>query len=471
MSLRPLGLHTIVDFYATEARMRPSENLRPRDEKLWQILGQVGRLRSRLNSLAFQHAFFYAAAALIVAGALIYISAFMLTPINFIVVTVTLSILAAFAIVAALRQGWLMRSNARRAATLADERADLKGRLATIVTIAEHRKKGPMWSYLVEDTLGRRAEFAPSRIEKRRISRAIYAFVASLIVAGLVWPLSRIRHAIPMPASQGQDDLTLDLNDLHLRPAGPGDDNAMTVQADPETMRRLEDKLAREGVEPGQGSSTSFGKLMDQARNMANNLQDKLTGQTQNHRRLNLKLADATDPMSGPGNHNPLDAANHKRRDAAGQFQRDQTNDNSGPLPRGSLRDNSSDEPEQAAGRSDLANQQPGANDPNAATKPLDDQGDQQNGDQGSSGGAAHGIGVDPDSLFGAPTQSKLGNEGFEIAIEARPMEHGAKGAGHAYEPPKVRTPLAAVQEPDEPVVRTEVPPDDRTTIKRVFER
>ena len=451
--------------------MHPRENARPRDEKLWQILGLIGRLRSRLNWLAFQHAFFYATAALMVAGALIYLSAFVLAPIKFIAVTVTLSTLATFAFIAALRQGWLMRSNARCAAILADERAGLKGRLATIVTVAEHRKKGPMWSYLVEDTLSRQAEFAPARIQKRRVSRAIYAFIASLIVAGLAWPLSRIRHVSPIPASQGQDDLTLDLNDLHLRPAEPGDDNAMTVQADPETMRRLEDKLAREGVEPGQGASNSLGKLMNQARNMAGNLQDKLTGQRQSHQRLNLKLADAADPLAGRVNQSPLDAQNQKRRDAAGQFQRDQTNDGNGPLPRGTLHNNGGDEQEQAAGRSDLANQQQGANDPNATTKPLDDRGDQQNGEQGSSGGASHGIGVDPDSLFGAATQSKLGNEGFEIAIEARPMEHGAKGAGHAYEPPKVRTPLAAVQEPDEPVVRTEVPPDDRTTIKRVFER
>jgi hypothetical protein len=438
---------------------------------MWQILGQVGRLRSRLNWLALQHAFFYAAAAVIVAGALIYISAFMLTPIKFIAVTVTLSILAAFATIAAIRQGWLMRSNARRAAILADERAGLKGRLATIVTIAEHRKKGPMWSYLIEDTLSRREEFAPAKIEKRRISRAIYAFAASLVVAALIWPFSRIHHAVPMPASQGQDDLTLDLNDLHLRPAEPGDDNAMTLQADPETMRRLQDKLAREGVEPGQGASTSLGKLMDQARNMAGNLQDKLTGQRPSHQRLNLKLADAADPMNGRANQNQFDAANHKRREAAGQFQRDQTSDNNGPLPRGTLHNNSSDEQEQAAGRSDLANEQQGANDPNGAAKPQDDPNDQQNGEQGNSGGAAHGIGTDPDTLFGAATQSKLGNEGFEIAIEARPMDHGAKGAGHAYEPPKVRTPLAAVQEPDEPVARSDVPPDDRTTIKRVFER
>jgi hypothetical protein len=95
----------------------------------------------------------------------------------------------------------------------------------------------------------------------------------------------------------------------------------------------------------------------------------------------------------------------------------------------------------------------------------------QQGAENGSNGGEGHGIGADPDSLFGAPAASKLGTEGFEIAIEARPIDHGAKGAGHAYVPPKVRTPLNVNQQPDEPVARAAVPAEDRTTIKRVFER
>ncbi|HEV2169913.1 MAG TPA: hypothetical protein VGR40_03140, partial [Candidatus Binatus sp.] len=95
----------------------------------------------------------------------------------------------------------------------------------------------------------------------------------------------------------------------------------------------------------------------------------------------------------------------------------------------------------------------------------------EQSGENSSNGGESHGVGADPDSLFGAPAASKLGNEGFEIAIEARPVDHGAKGAGHAYVPPKVRTPLSMNQEPDEPVARTAVPAEDRATIKRVFER
>ena len=81
----------------------------------------------------------------------------------------------------------------------------------------------------------------------------------------------------------------------------------------------------------------------------------------------------------------------------------------------------------------------------------------QQSGENGGNGGAAHGIGADPDSLFGAPAASKLGSEGFEIAIEAQPVDHGAKGAGHAYVAPKVRAPLSLNQEPDEPVARAAV--------------
>ena len=76
-----------------------------------------------------------------------------------------------------------------------------------------------------------------------------------------------------------------------------------------------------------------------------------------------------------------------------------------------------------------------------------------------------------PTACSAPPRTSKLGTEGFEIAIEARPIDHGAKGAGHAYVPPKVRTPLNSNQEPDEPVAHAAVPAEDRTTIKRVFER
>ena len=68
-----------------------------------------------------------------------------------------------------------------------------------------------------------------------------------------------------------------------------------------------------------------------------------------------------------------------------------------------------------------------------------------------------------PTACSARPRRRSSAREGFEIAIEARPIDHGAKGAGHAYVPPKVRTPLNSNQEPDEPVARAAVPADDRT--------
>ena len=50
-------------------------------------------------------------------------------------------------------------------------------------------------------------------------------------------------------------------------------------------------------------------------------------------------------------------------------------------------------------------------------------------------------------------------------------QDYTAVPAGQAYLPPKVHTPLNTHQEPDEPIARAAVPPDDRTTIERVFER
>ena len=53
----------------------------------------------------------------------------------------------------------------------------------------------------------------------------------------------------------------------------------------------------------------------------------------------------------------------------------------------------------------------------------------------------------------------------------ARSEDKGPKAAGHAYLPPKVRTPLNSSQHPDEPIARASVPEEDRAAIKKVFER
>jgi len=233
--------------------LSPSQDRRA-DEKLGQILGRVRSVRTRLNSLALQHAIFYTLAIAIACGAAVFAGAFLLPALVFLLGTSALVIIGCAGLASAVGAGWRMRASAVRAAAIADDRAGLKGRLSTIVALANHQTSGPLWSYLVEDTLGYQEQFAAARIERRRVSRAIYPLAGAIVLAALALPVSKIKRAPQIAAGSGQDDLTVDLDDLHLRPADPGDESGMQVTADAATMRRLEDKLASEnaaGGEPG----------------------------------------------------------------------------------------------------------------------------------------------------------------------------------------------------------------------------
>ena len=422
--------------------------------------------------MALQHAIFYTLAIVIAAAAAIFAGAYLLSPLTFLLGTLALVIVAAAGVSSAIGAGWQMRASAVHAAAVADDRAELKGRLSTVVALAQSENRGPLWSYLVEDTLGYRDEFAASKIERRRVSRGVYPLAGALLLAALAYPISKIRHAPQITPGSGLDDLTVDLDDLHLRPAEPGDESGMQVTADAATMRRLEDRLARENAAGGDVAGNSLNQLVNRARDMAGNLQNKLTGQqAASKQRLNLRLADAGRDQNQNEIHRAPDAQKNRRGDVAGQFKQDQPKSNREiDLPKGddSRQPNSWPSPGgtgEAGVESNSGRDNPNKDD--SAT----DRSIQQSGENSSNGGESHGIGADPDSLFGAPAPSKLGSEGFEIAIEARPVDHGAKGAGHAYVPPKVRTPLSMNQEPDEPVARAAVPAGDRPTIKRVFER
>ena len=443
-------------------------------EKLDIILGQVTSLRSRLNWLAAQHALYVVAAIAIAASAIFFAGAILLSPMQFLVVGILTAIISLYSLVMAVRSAWRRRSNAVRAAGLADERAGLKGRLITIVQTVSFSRHGALWSYLVEDALSHREEFVPRQIERRRVAGSWWAPVAAMALAAVLIPLARSHRAVKVASVPGDTDMTVDLDDLHLRPAEPGDTNGLQVQADSATMARLREKLAREGGAATQGEGGKFGGLLDRARDLADNVQSKLRGDSRQKQRLTLKLADndaGLDPSNprGPG-------INHKTRhgDTAGQFKRDNPADDEATLP---PIDDSLREPDAqpSAGENGEGGTDSGAkgnslsadNDANHAGP--DDQ--VARGEQSYNGGSVHGIGADPDSLFGEASKSKMSAEGFEIAIEARQVDQGAKGAGQAYLPPKVHTPLNAHQEPDEPIARAAVPPDDRTTIQRVFER
>ncbi|MHB8383564.1 MAG: hypothetical protein ACYDC3_14650 [Candidatus Binataceae bacterium] len=434
----------------------------------------MARLKVRLNSLAIQHVVFRVLAILLIAGAIIFVAANWTTPLIFLCVSAVISLLAIAAIVRAARAGLAMRASAVDAAQVADRRANLKGRLATIVEVAKSPNRGALWPYVVEDALAYREEFAAVRIERRRIEQSVWMLGAAMIVAAVLIPLARAHHPPILAEAEQPADVTIDLDDLHLRPAGPGDSSGLELQADSATMRRLQSRLGQQGANAGAGGGQAPGGMLNRARELARRVQSKLRGADGARRnRLTLKLADpggdqATNPRGG-------DSALGRRareRDAAGQFKREHpAQEDDFPLP---PIDKSAPPREQLrpSGEQAGALETPGSgeseNEPEADS-PQDTR--DPRGDLASNGGAAHGIGADPDSLFGAATKSAMSTEGFEISIEARAMAHGAKGAGQAYLPPKVRTPLSPNQQSDEPIARAAVPAEDRTTIERVFER
>ena len=267
--------------------------------------------------------------------------------------------------------------------------------------------------------------------------------------------------------------MTVDLDDLDLRPADPGDESGMQVTADAATMRRLEDKLAREGAAGGEAGGNSLNQLVNRARDMAGHLQSKLTGQqTASKQRLNLRLADAGGDQDQNEIHRAPETQKNRRGDIAGQFKQDQPKSNHEiDLPREDDLRQPSSEPSPGATMSRARKPTPARTTPAIRTTARPIAGSSKAARMAATAARRTESAPIPTALFGAPAASKLGTEGFEIAIEARPVDHGAKGAGHAYVAPKVRAPLSLNQAPDEPVARAAVPADDRTTIRRVFER
>src|SRR6202795_4932470 len=83
----------------------PSQDRRA-DEKLGYILGRVGSVRLRLNSLALQHAIFYTLAIVIAAGAAIFAGAYLVSPLVFLIGTLALMIIAAAGVAGAISAGW-----------------------------------------------------------------------------------------------------------------------------------------------------------------------------------------------------------------------------------------------------------------------------------------------------------------------------------------------------------------------------
>jgi hypothetical protein len=460
--------------------MASAYQLRKTEEKLGLIFGRIASIRRRLNSLAWQRGLFGTFAWIIAMGAIIVLAAHYFQPLTFLFILVILGMIAILGVSDSIRAAWRMHVNRAGAASIADRRAELKGRLETIIEIGQRQKvvqlrHGPehllLWSYLIEDTLSRRDEFEPTRIEARRISRSIYGLLGAAALALAIVPLITRMHGKPLPIAANDDEVTLDLNDLHLRAADPDSDDGVEVHADAATMRRLEDKLAAEGgAGGGKGGDTPMDRMMSHAKGLAGRLQDKLTGRTQQRQRLTLKLADNSQEMNSLEKRDPIKLNPHRKgMDADAHFEHEKSG-NESPMPNTPPPTQNPPKQDMSAGGGDQEISTPDRR-ANQSDGSSDKSDDQANNDSSSNGGSSHGVGADPDMLFGAAADPKLGGQGFEISIDARTEQQGPKAAGHAYLPPKVRTALSANQHLDEPIARASVPEDDRAAIKKVFER
>jgi hypothetical protein len=452
---------------------------RREEQKLWLILFQIKGVRSRLNFLAMQRWAFAALAFMVGAIALTFFAAETFQPLTFLGLATIAMIVAIAGIVRETMIVRARRRTAAQAAAIADERSQMQGRLATVLALSGTAGQSVLWPYLVEDTYGRREYFEPSRIEPKWLSRAFFAFLAALILGVLAVPAAHFSQGLQRSmASVGivrPGQMTADLKDLDIQPADPALQPNAQIYADPETLKKLADKLASaDNAEHRRGLS----KLLDKARQFADTFQDKLNGLDRSHPNpLRMRLTDKNPGQSGSG---------HRNGSGGNPPSNNNTNGGSGLAGNG-LASNSkpggagSSQSGSAQGQAPMASlpaqqaDELAAKNPDAQPGSGSNQGrnstDNQNSKDSADGGSNHGSGSDPASLFGPASAQPLGSDSFKIAIEAEPTDESTSRGSPTYVPPKVRVPLNSVQYPDQPLARAAVPAADQNTIKRVFER
>jgi hypothetical protein len=442
-----------------------AENRRE-EQKLWLIVFQIKAVRTRLNLLAIQFWIFLTAAVLLGAAALIFLSAVALNPMLFLGVAILILILAAATTIQVARAALRRTASPRRAAAIADDRAALKGRLATVLALAETPPPSPLWLYLVEDTYSMRQRFEPSAVEPRWVSRSIFAPLAACLVAASLLAVVRYEKRGPNNVVYAPPtELTADLGNLDIRPADPSVGANARVFADPSTLRQLAAKLAQ--AEKTEANRSSVSRWVSKARQLASSLQDQVTGQKA------LKNQPLTLNLRGDKSQPPDNGASPPAGDQSG-------NDSGGGpiMPPAGAPTAGGGAPSQPppAIPSNESNQlaqegMPASSGDNSTGEPQDQSGPKVGSGYVGQAGSSHSAGSDPGHLFGPASPQVLGSESFRLTVDARPIDEASSGGAPAYLPPKVRVTLNSQQFPDEPLARTAVSSDDQATIKRVFER
>jgi hypothetical protein len=300
--------------------------------------------------------------------------------------------------------------------------------------------------------------------------------LTSLVMIALAFPAAHLGQGLRRnraSSGSGQPGQTsADINDLEIRPADPALQPNAQIYADPATLKKLADKLA--AAENEERHRSSLAKMLDKARQFADTFQDKLNGLDRNRNPLRMRLTDSkpgqsngaqnhgTNPsQSGNPNGNPNGGGGLASNSQPGGHGATEPGSGQGPRPMTSLPEQQADELAKN-GTSPPAQPGDGGNGANGPRNPNDANVD---------GGAGHGSGSDPASLFGPASAQPLGSDSFKIAIEAEPSDEATSHGSPTYVPPRIRVPLNSQQYPDQPLARAAVPAADETTIKRVFER
>jgi hypothetical protein len=335
-----------------------------------------------------------------------------------------------------------------------------------------------LWPFLVEDTLGRLDDFQPRRIEKHRISPAIYGFAAACLIASLAGLMTYSARRHQDALRKILKNFTLQVDPSEIAPSDNPSEGGAQVEGDPDTLRSLADRLeaANQNIHGAKGNSIN--QLAHKARDMASSLQDKLTGREfrDTPQKVKLRLAQALGDTP-PEDHGSSDSSANPSREKA---------ENSSPNAEDGMggRKFNPDAQQQLNGDKDSGSAGQSATPPGSpSAKGFESGGPegpgsgdepvagQKPGSSPEASGQTAGGGSDPDHLLGPPDAPSHKNENFEIMIEARLSDRSPIASAQPYVPPRVKTALSTYQHPDEPLDRGTVPPGDRDTVRRVFER
>lgn len=389
---------------------------------------------------------------------MILAAAVVMPPLAFLFTAVLVALAAFISVVRVTRAALHSSASPIKAASLADDRGGLKGRLTTVLMLSESGRKSELWRYLVEDTYGRRREFEPSKIEPRWVSRSFFALLIACLGALILLRIVRLQvgsHSLTMNGLPNQ--VTANLSNLDIRPADPALQPNAEIYADEATLRKLAEKLG--SAQGNESDKNTVSRWLNRARELAGGLQNRITGQQHSPPvELHLTDKDSGSKQAPSPSHRATGGANNRANQSP-------VGKSGKPMETAPPRGNTPGELAQNGGAI------PGQLGSDSGQAGPNDLGPPSSGGAANGDGLSHGSGSDPEHLFGPPTPQPLGSESFKITIDAQPSDESSTPGAPAYIPPKIRAPLSDQQHDDEPITRASVPAADQTTIKRVFER